>query len=151
MSESSSIDAFVAEPALAIVGVSRSGRGFGAVALRELRQKGYRIYPIHPSAAVVGGVRCYRGFDDLPERVNAVLVIVPPAAALEVADAAAAAGIRRIWLQQGAESPQVTERCRDLGLDTVSGECILMHARPAGVHRFHRWVHAVFAPPAPVA
>ena len=36
------IDDFLAQPALAVVGVSRSGKGFGNVAARELRGKGYR-------------------------------------------------------------------------------------------------------------
>jgi len=27
-----------------------------------------------------------------------------------------------------------------LGMDVVSGECILMFARPAGFHKAHRWV-----------
>jgi len=26
-----------------------------------------------------------------------------------------------------------------------------MYTKPAGVHRFHRWIHDVFAPPAAVA
>jgi predicted CoA-binding protein len=46
-----------------------------------------------------------------------------------------------VWLQQGAESPDVIAASRELGLDVVAGECILMFAKPAGFHRAHRWVH----------
>jgi hypothetical protein len=42
--------------------------------------------------------------------------------------------------QQGAESPVVTLACAELGLDAVAGECILMFAKPTGVHKVHRWV-----------
>jgi hypothetical protein len=53
----------------------------------------------------------------------------------------AAAGVRQIWFHQGAESPAALEACRELGLDAVHGECILMFAGPVGsVHKFHRWV-----------
>ena len=145
------IQSFIAEPALAIVGVSRSGRGFGNAAVRTLTEKGYRVYPIHPVLPRVNGIPCFRSFADLPERVNGVLVVVPPAQAVGVVRDAAAAGIRRVWLQQGAESPWVLRVCADFGLEAVSGECILMYTKPAGVHRFHRWIHAVFAPPEPVA
>jgi uncharacterized protein len=148
---SSVIESFIAEPALAVVGVSRSGRGFGNVAVRALTAKGYRIYPIHPVLQRVCGIPCFRSVADLPERINGVLVIVPPAQAVGVVREAAAAGIRRVWLQQGAESPWVLRVCADLGLETVSGECILMYAKPTGVHRMHRWIHDVFAPPAAVA
>jgi uncharacterized protein len=140
MRSHTSIDAFLAEPAIAIVGVSRSGKGFGNVAARELRRKGYRIYPVNPHADLVDGERCYRSLADLPEPVRAVLVVVPPDEALRVVREASRAGIRRVWLQQGAEAPFVTLACDELGLDVVAGECILMFAKPTGVHKAHRWI-----------
>ena len=77
MSSKALIDAFLAEPALAVVGVSRSGKGFGNAAARELRRKGYRVYPVNPQADLVDGERCYRSLAGLPERVGAVLIVVP--------------------------------------------------------------------------
>lgn len=133
------VDRFLAHEALAIVGVSRSRRKFGNAALRALKTKGYRLYPIHPSADVIDGVRCYRRFGDLPEPVDAALLVVPPAQAVNVVRDAATAGIKHIWLQQGAESAIVLAACRAAGLEVVAGECILMFARPTGVHRVHRW------------
>jgi hypothetical protein len=72
--------------------------------------------------------------------VHAVLVVVPPQQAIEVVRDAAAAGIRHVWLQQGAESPEAVRVGAELGLNVVSGECILMFARPTGIHRAHRWI-----------
>jgi predicted CoA-binding protein len=140
MTSPAAVEAFVQQPALALVGMSRSGRKFGNAACRELKRKGYRVYPIHLSADAIEGIQCYRRFTDLPEPVDAVLVVVPAAQAINVVRDAAAAGIHRIWLQQGAESPEVLKTCRDLGIDVVHGECILMFARPTGVHKAHRWV-----------
>ena len=140
MSSKALIDAFLAEPALAVVGVSRSGKGFGNVAARELRRKGYRVYTVNPQADVVDGERCYRSLAALPEPVGGVLVVVPPEQGIDVVRQAAAAGITRVWLQQGAESPRLKHLCAELGLETVAGECILMFARPTGVHKAHRWV-----------
>jgi uncharacterized protein len=135
-----SIEAFTSESALAVVGLSRSGKKFGNIACRELRAKGYEIYPIHPVATVIDGLACYRSFADVQGRVSALLIVVPPAQALDVIRQAAAAGIRRVWLQQGASSPEALQLCRELRLDVVAGECILMYARPTGVHRAHRWM-----------
>jgi predicted CoA-binding protein len=140
MTSLKSVDAFIAQPALALVGLSRSGKKFGNLALRELKSKGYRVYPIHREATVIDGVACYRRFADLPEHVDAVLVVVPPAEAASVIKEAADAGIHHVWLQQGAESPAVLRACTELGLDTVAGECILMFAKPTSYHRVHRWV-----------
>ena len=69
-----------------------------------------------------------------------MLVSVKPAEAMAVVRDAAEAGIRHVWLQQGAESPAVANLCTELGLDAVLGECILMFERPAGFHRAHRMV-----------
>jgi len=137
------IEAFLAEPAMAVVGVSRSGKGFGNAAARELRRKGYRVHPINPNADLIDGQRCYRSLAELPEPVRALLVVVPPAQALTIVREAAQAGITRVWLQQGAESPIVTLACNELGLDVIAGECILMFAKPTGVHKVHRWVWKV--------
>jgi hypothetical protein len=140
MASRASIDAFLAHPALALVGMSRSGKKFGNLAFRELVAKGYRVYPIHPAAETIEGTRCYQRLADLPEPVDAALVVVPPAEALSTVRQAAAAGIHHLWLQQGAESPEVLEACRELGVDAVAGECVLMFAQPAGYHKVHRWI-----------
>jgi predicted CoA-binding protein len=138
------IDSFTAEPAVAIVGVSRSGRKFGNMALRTLRKNGVRVYPIHPLAQAIDGVRCYRRFNDLPEPVTAALVVVRPSEGVQVVRTAAEAGVKKLWLQQGAESPAVLQACRDAGITPVHGECILMYGEPKGIHRFHRWIRGVF-------
>ena len=140
MTSAASVNAFIGQQALALVGMSRTGKKFGNFVRRELESKGYRIYPIHPTADRIDGVRCYATFADLPERVDAALVVVPPDQAIGVVRAAATAGIHHVWLQQGAESPAVLQVCRELGLDVVSGECVLMFAHPASYHRAHRFV-----------
>jgi predicted CoA-binding protein len=140
MSSKAMIDEFLSQPALALIGMSRSGKKFGNFAYRALVAKRYRVYPIHPFTTSINGVRCYSDFADLPERVEAALVVLPPAQAIVAIREAAAAGVRRVWLQQGSESPQVLSECSQLGINVISGECILMFARPTGVHKAHRWV-----------
>jgi predicted CoA-binding protein len=143
MTSAKSIEAFLANPSIAVVGVSRSGKGFGNAACRSLRTQGYRVYPVNWSAPTIDGIRCYSRLSDLPERVNAVLVVVPPPQAVDVIRDAAAAGIRHVWLQQGAESPDVIRLGAELGLDVVAGECILMFAQPTGIHKAHRWLRQI--------
>ena len=140
----SSIDAFLAQPALALVGVSRSGEKFGNVILRELRSKGRRVYPLHPAAEMIDGVKCYAHFRDMPEPVGGLIVNVSPADAVTAVRDAAEAGIKHIWLQQGAESPYVANLCVELGLDAVVGECILMFVEPTGIHKVHRMLESAF-------
>jgi predicted CoA-binding protein len=131
---------FLAGPALALVGASRSGRKFGNVALKTLRSKGYRVYPVHPGAESIDGERCYHDLASVPERVSAVIVVVPPHEAIGVVSDAHAAGMNQVWLQQGSESPAVLDACRDLGIEAVAGECVLMFAHPTSYHKAHAWL-----------
>ena len=102
---------------------------------------GYTLYPIHPQAETIEGERCFPNLGALPEPVDGVLVVVPPAQTEQVVRDAAAAGIRRVWMQQGAESPAAIQFCKENGINAVHGECILMFAEPAAwFHRAHRWV-----------
>ena len=133
------VDEFVAQEALAVVGVSRDGRGFGNAVVKELVANGYRVHPVHPQAERLQGLPCARDLASLPERVGGVVVVVPPAQTERVVQEAAAAGIRRVWLQQGAESPAAIAWCAENGVDAVHGECILMFLeRAGGIHRLHR-------------
>jgi hypothetical protein len=141
MTSRADVASFLAERTLALVGVSRSGRKFGNVAWRELRSKGYRVFAVNPHTDAIGGEGCYHSLSELPEPVGGVVVVVPPADTERVVREAAAAGIRRVWLQQGAESAEALRFCREQGMTVVAGECILMFAEPAGfVHRTHRWI-----------
>jgi predicted CoA-binding protein len=132
---------FVSQRNLAVVGVSRQGKKFGNMAFRELKAKGYKLLPVHPQAEAIEGERCYPSLTALPEPVGGVLVVVPPAETEKVVREAAAAGITRIWMQQGAESAEAIKFCQENGLNAVHGECILMFAEPAAwFHRAHRWI-----------
>ena len=142
MASKHQIDEFLAQKTLAIAGVSRSGKKFGNTILKDLTTLGYRLLPLHPEAVEVGGHRAYPSFAALPEPVGGVIVVVPPAQAESVVKAAAAHGIRRVWLQQGAASPEAIRFCEDNGISVVHGECVLMYLKPSTswIHGAHRWV-----------
>jgi hypothetical protein len=135
-----SIDAFLAQQRLALAGVSRSGRGFGNAVLQDLSAKGYEVLPVHPEAEEVGGLRAYPSLAALPGAVGGLVLVVPPAQTEALVREVLAAGIPRVWMQQGAESEAAIRTCREQGIDAVHGECIMMFARPRGVHRVHRWL-----------
>jgi predicted CoA-binding protein len=134
------IEGFLNNPAIAVVGASRSGHKFGNTACRVLREKGYRVHPVHRRAPIIDGMTCYPRLRDLPEKVNAVLVVVPPWEALDVIAETAAAGIHHVWLQQGAESVEALTLATKFGLEVVAGECVLMFANPTGIHSAHRFI-----------
>jgi hypothetical protein len=135
-------EAFLKGKRFAIVGVSRSGTKFGNAIQKEMKERGYQMYIIHPEAQEIGGEKCYPNLGALPEAVDGVVICVPPQQAGEVMRQAVQAGIQNVWLQQGAQSPAVLRQATELGIKPVEGKCILMYAQP--VRSFHSW-HRFFA------
>lgn len=114
----------------AVVGASENRAKFGNIIYRTLRARGYTVYPVHPTLATVEGERAYPDVAALPAGVEVLDIVIPPARVPPVLDQAKAAGIERIWLQPGAESPQVLERAAALGLTVLAGgPCALVETR----------------------
>ena len=136
---SETVRAFVSLRRLALAGASRSGKKFGNVILRELKAKGYEVFPVHPEAEELEGLPCEKSVAALAGRVDGLVVVTPPAEAARLVQEAASAGIRSLWLQQGAGSEDAARLARDRGVSLVQGECLLMFLPEVrGFHRFHR-------------
>lgn len=145
MTSAASVEAFVSQKKLAVVGASRSGQKMGNAILRELGAKGYTVYPVHPEADTINDAPAYRSFGELPEPVGGAIVCVKPEQTEGVVRDAKAAGIERVWLQQGAESPEAVAFCAENGVDAITKECILMFAEPVeSIHKFHRFFKRLF-------
>ncbi len=139
------IDEFMSLKTIAVVGVSRNKDKFGNLIFRELKKAGYKVLAINPQADMVEGDRCYAGLGALPEIPGGVIVVLPPAQTLAVVEETARLGIKYIWLQMGADSPEGEKRCLELGLEVISGECIFMYIRPVkSIHWLHRFVRRLF-------
>jgi uncharacterized protein len=139
------IDEFIALKSYAVVGVSRNKDKFGNAIYRELKAKGRRVSAVNPQLDMVEGDRCYAGLGALPEKPDAVVMVIPPQKTLPVIDEMARLGIKYLWLQQGAESREAEKKAEELGIKLVSGECLLMFLQPVGsIHGFHRTLKRIF-------
>jgi uncharacterized protein len=139
------IQDFIAQKTVAVVGMSRAPQSFSVNAAKELRSKGYRIFPVNPNATEIHGEKCYPSLGALPEKVGGALVVTPPAATEKAVREAFEAGVPHLWIQQGAESKEALAFCKEKNLKAVSGHCILMFAEPVGAfHRVHRWFKNLF-------
>jgi predicted CoA-binding protein len=136
------IQDFINGKRIAVVGVSRDKEKFGNTAFAELAARGYQVFAVHPTAQEIANTPCYPNLAALRGQVDGALVIVSPQQAVPVLREAAAIGLKNVWLQQGAESPEAFALARDLGLNLVAKRCVLMYAPP--VRSFHAW-HRFFA------
>jgi len=110
------------------VGVSRARRKYGNYAYHELKARGLDVMAVHPELASVEGDACFKSLAELPRPADGVLICVKPTSMPEILRQAAAAGIRRVWLQQAPKATLRPKLAAELRLDLVQGECILMYA-----------------------
>lgn len=139
------IQRFIDGKRIAVVGASRSGKKFGNTLAVELKQRGYQVFIVHPEAKEIGGEPCYADLASLQGKVDGVVICVSPSACAQALREAAQAGIRNIWLQQGAQSTEALTAARELGITPITGKCLLMYAPPVkSIHGFHRGFAKLF-------
>ena len=104
---------------VAVIGASSNRDKFGNKALRAFASKGYTVYPINPTESDVEGHKAFRSVLDVPGPIEMATIYVPAAIGVAVMDDIAKKGIPEVWLNPGADAPQVVEKARSLGLKTV--------------------------------
>ncbi len=136
---------FVKSKRFAVVGVSRDPKKFGNTIFRELKNRGYEVYGVHATSEEIAGEKCFSSLSALRGQVDAAILCTRPEKVSALLGEAADAGIRDVWLQQGAESQAALDEGRRLGMNVVAGKCILMYATPVkSIHAFHRFFVKLF-------
>jgi len=127
MDDQAEIQEFLAGRVFAVVGASRDRSKYGNKVLRCYLQHDRVAWPVHPRESVVEGVECSPDLASLPEGVDAISIITPPEVTERIVEQAAQAGINRVWMQPGAESPAAVERAIELGMHVIhGGPCLLV-------------------------
>ena len=139
------IQKFLAPRKMAVVGVSRNVKKFGGVIFKELRQKGFILYPVNPNADEIQGVKCYKSVADLPFDVEHLFIVTRNTETESVAKAAIERGVKMIWIQQKSDTPEAVQLIEEAGIPLIYKKCILMFADPVkSVHAFHRFLVKTF-------
>jgi len=104
---------------VAIVGASSNRAKYGNKALRAFRAQGYLVVPINPNETTVEGERAYKSVLDYPKTIDEATVYLPPRIGLKVLDELAKKKIGSVWLNPGADAPDVVRRAEALGLEPI--------------------------------
>ena len=117
------------DPVIAIVGATDNPEKYGNRIYRDLKGKGFRVYPINPTRDTIDGDRAYADLADLPEKPDIVNYVVPPPRTLRLLARAKELGFMRAWIQPGAENEDVMAYLDDNGFDYVANACIMVRSR----------------------
>jgi hypothetical protein len=125
---------------MAIVGASNERDKFGNLACRELKVRGFRVYPVNPHENEICGERCYHTINELGDLTDRLLIVLPPGMTRKLVRDLNSEIVSYVWMQNGAESAEAIQTCHSKDIKTIYGQCILMHAQPVrSYHLLHRW------------
>ena len=108
-----------------VIGASPKRSRFSNKAVRCYLELGYDVVPVHPTATEVEGLRAYPSIAEVPGTAELLLSYVRPDLAIPVLDQAVAKGVRRVYLNPGADGPEVVARIRELGMEPVE-DCAIV-------------------------
>jgi hypothetical protein len=108
------------EQTVAVIGASQDRAKFGNKAVRAFAAQGFRVFPIHPTAAEIEGHKAYRSVLEVPAAtIDRVSLYLPPHLGLAVLDEIARKNVGELWVNPGAESDELLAKAERLGIQTV--------------------------------
>lgn len=127
MDTDAKIKDFLAAGPYAVVGASSAREKYGNKVLRAYLQNGLAVTPVHPRETEIEGVKSVPDIASLPDGIRGLSMITPPPVTEKLVGEAAKKGIRRLWMQPGAESAAAIANAEALGLSVIAGgPCLLV-------------------------
>lgn len=117
------------DPVVAVVGATDNPRKYGNLIYLDLKEKGFRVYPVNPTRATVDGDPTFATLAELPEAPDIVNFVVPPTRTLRVLKQAKGLGFTTVWVQPGAENEDVLSYLDEQDFDYLANACIMVRAR----------------------
>jgi len=142
------IEALFNPESVAIIGLPR-GMKAGKLFLLALLDQGFsgRIYPVHPKAEEIDGLKAYPSITAIPKKVDLAIVLVPHSSVLSVINECAASGVKGAILftagykETGTKEGMALEKelariARSSGMRIIGPNCMGLYSPSSGLSFF---------------
>ena len=118
---------------IAVVGLSPKRERPSFTVASYLKEQGFMIIPVNPTATEILGERSYPDLSSIPERVDVVDIFRRSEEVFSIVDEAIKIGAKSVWMQEGVINEDAACRAREAGLLVIMDKCILKeHKRIPG-------------------
>ena len=124
---------------IASVGLSSNQEKESYWIVSYLKEQGYHIIPVNPTASEILGEKVYPDLSSIPEKVDVVQVFRKPEDVPPVVDEAIKIGAKVVWMQEGIVNEEAAKTARAAGLQVVMNACMrathrrLIGSKPANL------------------
>ena len=109
---------------IASVGLSgnqeKESYGIGAY----LKEQGYQLIPVNPTATEILGEKSYPDLESVPVKIDVVQVFRKPEDVPPIVEDAIKVGAKVVWMQEGIVNEEAAKRAREAGLQVVMDACM---------------------------
>ena len=115
------IKEFMEQKKFAVVGATDNSQKYGNQIVKNLKNRGYEVYPVNPKLKEIEGSKCYPSLSDMPVKMDVVDFVVPPTVTEQILKECKELGLSRIWLQPGSESEAAITFCNENNMKVAYG------------------------------
>lgn len=121
---------------VASVGVSSNPEKPSYGIFGYLKDHGYHMIPVNPTATEIHGLKVYADLAAIPDKVDVVQVFRKPEDVPPVVEEAIRIGAKVVWMQEGVVNEAAAQRAEQAGLQVVMNRCMrATHIRLLGAGR----------------
>jgi predicted CoA-binding protein len=121
------IKEFMSQKRFAVVGATNNTGKYGNKIFKNLKKRGYEVYPVNPRPKEIEGSKCYATISEVPAKIDVVDFVVPPSVTEAILKECQELGLNRIWLQPGSESEAAIAFCHENNLKVVHDVCVMLN------------------------
>jgi len=117
---------FLSQKSFAVAGSFRNETKYAYRIFKKLKEKDYNVFPINPRGGEIDGNKCYPSIKDISENIDVVNIVTPPKVTVNIVKECKDRGIKRVWIQPGAEDKEAIDFCKQNGIDVIHGLCVML-------------------------
>lgn len=114
---------------VAIVGATDNPDKYGYVIYRDLKRKGFSIFPVNQNRETVDDDTAFKTLAEIPEAPTVVNIVVPPEETLRILQQCLELGLMNVWLQPGTESAANLTFLQEHPFHYLANTCIMVQSR----------------------
>ena len=111
---------------MAVVGLSPKPHRDSNIVAKYFQDKGVKIIPVYPRDETILGEKVYRSLDEIPEKVDMVVVFRKGEDTPPIAEKAVKIKAKYFWMQEGVINDESIKIAENGGLEAVQNRCAMV-------------------------
>jgi len=110
----------------AVIWASSNPEKYGYKVLKDLLEAGYKVIPINPTEKEILRKKVYPTLSASKQEVDVAIFVTQPTITEKVLEEVKTLGVKKVWLQPGAQSDTAIAFCKKNMIECIHDACIMI-------------------------